>query len=316
MRQTRIIGLVLVFVTLVCSIQTWAGDTYYKNLSFTVKNPETAKGRVYITPYCDSDTTYCNVSKDPKEGKVEGYLSNNGSNFYVNMFVIPADGYVLDCLTFPNEYESGDYRAKCLMKTVGARKGHPISRSTLLNLDSDTTTNCIKTEPVKNSNAPFASKHELYSIFVPAKKMTVHNTEAGAIASVIKSGIYGESVNDLIVTGPINKSDIKYLRDLSEFGELIRLDLSGASFTTIPDSAFYQSGLYELKLPSSIKAIGNYAFALSKGLKPVKLPSNIVKGENVIRGCSLMELLGIKDETSTDSIESEGAFQRLLLMLL
>ena len=56
-----------------------------------------------------------------------------------------------------------------------------------------------------------------------------------------------------------------------------------------------------MKLPSNIEAIGNYAFANSMGLKPVNLPSGIVKGKNTISGCSLMNLLGVKEEyTSTN----------------
>ncbi len=295
MKQTKAIGLIVVLMTLFCFTQSRAGDTYYKNLSFTVKNPETAKGRVYITPHSNSDTTYCKISKDPKIAKVEGNLSNEGSRFKVDMFVIPSDGYVLDCLTTPNAFLNGNYRSEY----IGNPQGYPLS-SLVLTIDQDTTTNCTTSRPNKNSYMQPVSTQEFYAIFVPSKKMTIHNKSAGSVANAIKNSKYGESTNDLVVTGPINKNDIKYLNKLSQEKGLIRLDLSGATFTVVPDSAFYDSGLYELKLPSNIQAVGNYAFANSIGLKPVKLPSGIVIGENTINGCKLMNLLGIKEESTND----------------
>lgn len=295
MKQKSVIGMIVVFVVLLCSAQSWAGDTYYKNLSFTVKNPETAKGRVYLTPYNSSDSTYCSISKDSKVAKVEGNLSNNGSDFRVNMFVIPADGYVLDCLTTPTAYANGKYRSEY----IGNTEGFPIS-SSHLTIDQDTTTNCTKSRPAKSSYFRPVSSQEFYAIFIPAKRSSIRNSRAGAVANAVKASQYGESTNDLIITGPLNRADLKYLNQLSQQKGLIRLDLSGASFTTVPDSAFYNSGLYELKLPSTIEAVGNYAFANSMGLKPVKLPSGIVKGKNIITGCSLMNLLGIKEESTTD----------------
>ncbi len=298
MSKIKSLDLIVVLVMSFCSIQTlWAGDTYYKNLSFTVRNPETAKGRVYLTPYNSSDSTYCTVSKDPKVAKVEGNLSNEGKNFQVNMFVIPADGYVLDCLTTPNAYASGNYRSEY----IGNTEGYPLSSMALI-LDQDTTTNCTKTRPEKGSYMKPVSSQELYAVFVPSKKMSVRNTSAGSVSSVVRAGRYGEAANDLVVTGPLNKADLKYLNKLSQEKGLIRLDLSGATLSVIPDSAFYKSGLYELKLPSNIEAVGSYAFANSMGLKPITLPSGIVKGQNTISGCSLMNLVGVEeDASSTDS---------------
>ncbi|MBS7392842.1 MAG: hypothetical protein KIG90_00225, partial [Muribaculaceae bacterium] len=101
MKQTKTFGLIFVLVALLCSVQSWAGSSYYKNLSITIKNPETAKGRVYLAPLVDADTAYCVVSKDPKVAKVAGNLSASVGDFKVNMFVLPADGYVLECLALP-----------------------------------------------------------------------------------------------------------------------------------------------------------------------------------------------------------------------
>lgn len=297
MTKEKIFGLFLVVLMTVCSYPTsWAGGTsYYKNLSFTVKNPETAKGRVYLRPHNDSDTTYCTISKDLKIAKVEGNFSDNYGKFQVDLFVFPSDGYVLDCLSTPRAYSNGNYRSEY----IGNTQGYPIS-SSVLTIDADTTTNCTKTRPAQGSYIRPISSQELYAIFIPAKKMTVRNSIAGKVSSVVNAGQFGEAANDLIVTGPLNGTDLKYLNKLSQEKGLIRLDLSGASFTIVPDSAFYNSGLYELKLPRTIEKVGNYAFANSMGLKPVALPSGIVKGENTINGCYLMNLLGTKEESTSD----------------
>lgn len=300
MTKVNILGLFLVVVMTVCSSQmSWAGGTsYYKDLSIAVKNPETAKGRVYLRPHNDYDTTYCIISNDPQIAKVEGNFTANDGKFKVNMFVFPSDGYVLDCLSSPAAYSSGNYRSEY----YGYNDGYPLT-TTVITIDADTTTNCTKTRPPQGSYVKPSSSQEAYAIFIPAKKMTVRNKVAGNVSSVVNAGTYGEAANDLIVTGPLNGTDLKYLNKLSQEKGLIRLDLSGASFTNVPDSAFYGSCLYELKLPKSVKKIGKYAFANSIGLKPISMPSGIEKEENTISGCWLMNLLGLKEESTQDSID-------------
>ncbi len=166
MKKLKSLGLIVVLVMSFCSIQSsWAGDTYYKNLSVTVRNPETAKGRVYLTPYNSSDSTYCTVSKDPKVAKVEGNLSTEGKKFRVNMFVIPADGYVLDCLTTPNAYASGNYHSEY----IGDTEGYPLPSGALI-IDEDTTTNCTKKRPEIGSYMKPVSSQEFYAVFIPSRK--------------------------------------------------------------------------------------------------------------------------------------------------
>ena len=292
MKQTKTFGLIFVLMALLCSVQSWAGSSYYKNMSVTIKNPETAKGRVYLAPHVAEDSAYCTISKDPKEGKVVGSISDLDGEFKVDMFVFPADGYVLDRLVPPESYARGDYSTDA----VANADGYPIS-SSVLTLDSDTLSNCSKVRPEKGTIPQPVLTCNYYSIFKPAKKASVRNKRAGGIAQALKASRYGEATNDLIVIGPLNGDDLKYLNGLSKHKGLMRLDLSGASFATVPDSAFFNSGLYELKLPPTVKKVGDYAFANSVGLKPVKLPKGIHMGRYAIKGCLLMELLGVKDTT-------------------
>ena len=298
MKQTKTFGLIFVLAALLCSVQSWAGSSYYKNLSVTIKNPETAKGRVYLAPYVDDDTAYCAISKDPKEGKVVGSFSDSRGVFKVKMFVFPADGYVLDRLVTPESYASGDYSTDA----VANAHGYPIS-SMVLTLDSDTLSDCTKVRPEKGTIPQPVITWDFYSIFKPAKKASVRNKRAGGIAQALKASRYGEATNDLIVKGPLNGDDLKYLNGLSKNKGLIRLDLSGASFATVPDSAFCESGLYELKLPPTVKKVGDYAFANSVGLKPVNIPKGVAIGEYTVNGCLLMELLGVNDTTVSSGID-------------
>ncbi len=309
MRNLKTASLLIALVMLLGSLQTsWAGSTYYyKNLSFTVRNPELSKGRVYLTPANISDTAYCTISKNPNVAKVEGNFSTDDNQFRVITFALPSDGYVLDCLTTAEAYASGNPRSAY----IGNEEGYPMS-SLYLIIDSDTANNCTKTRPPKGAAMRPVNSQELYASFVPAKKMSVRNSIAGNVSSAVKAGRYGEAANDLIVTGPLNKADLRYLNTLSQDKGLIRLDLSGANFTTVPDSAFFDSGLYEIKLPSTIEAVGNYAFANSIGLKPVKLPKDIVKGQYIINNCYLMNQMGVYDDTPSSSSSSDDIFDWLL----
>ena len=121
MKQTKTLRLLFALAVLLFSSPTWAGSSYFKNLSFTVKNPETAKGIVYLAPYIKSDTTYCEVSKDPKVARVRGNMTASGNEFKVKVFALPADGYVLDCLTTPKAYASKKYHDEAIRSSKDTR---------------------------------------------------------------------------------------------------------------------------------------------------------------------------------------------------
>ncbi|MDE5757184.1 MAG: hypothetical protein K2H85_01090 [Allobaculum sp.] len=102
--------IIIVYLTLLLSLLSatpiWAGDiidydpfgfgydynrkNYYKNISLTVHNPESAKGKVYLTPYFRSDSTYCRTINDPKIAKLEGNITNAGKDFKVSIYAMPA----------------------------------------------------------------------------------------------------------------------------------------------------------------------------------------------------------------------------------
>lgn len=115
-------------------------------------------------------------------------------------------------------------------------------------------------------------------------------------------------VSNLTVKGSINSTDLKYIRRLagrdekgrSTRGQLAVLDLSAArivaggepfiadgttQLTTrndeLPERAFYDcEGLTSVKLPPTVKSMGNGAFAMCLALQTVEMPES---GDNFVR---------------------------------
>ena len=73
-----------------------------------------------------------------------------------------------------------------------------------------------------------------------------------------------------IVTGPINGTDLKYLRDLNENHSLIHLDLSGASIK-LGGTTYYQS------FRTSSNVLGESLFYQCKKLQRIVLPKTITR---------------------------------------
>ena len=112
---------------------------------------------------------------------------------------------------------------------------------------------------------------------------------AGTLSSLLTS-----TEKQLKVTGFINGSDIKFLREKINAGAVTSLDLSGVrivnggeaytgSFTTqndiIGEQMFYQcSKLLQMVLPSTVTSIKKNAFA-STGLKKIDIPNSVLSVE-------------------------------------
>lgn len=78
-------------------------------------------------------------------------------------------------------------------------------------------------------------------------------------------------VDNLRVTGPMNDQDWSTLNNMN----LVRLDLSGATASSIPDRTFYnKSRLESFLFPQGVTSIGEYAF-YQCGLKEIVIPSSV-----------------------------------------
>lgn len=100
---------------------------------------------------------------------------------------------------------------------------------------------------------------------------------AGELSSVL-SGITLTNINALKVTGTLNETDFKYIRE--NLTALEVLDLSGTSMTVFPNRglAFYNGDnttLKEVILPEGLTSIEEAAFANCTALEKLNVPSTV-----------------------------------------
>ena len=127
---------------------------------------------------------------------------------------------------------------------------------------------------------------------------------AGTLQSLLTS-----TDTELKVTGVINGTDIKYIRQLVTAGTVTKLDWSGVSivsggeayyesYTTENDiigrKMFYQcSGLQQMVLPSTVTSIEHSAFANS-GLRSIDIPNSVRSvGEDAFAYCNSLQTVVI-----------------------
>lgn len=165
-------------------------------------------------------------------------------------------------------------------------------------------------------------------------QVTVNVTTAGRFsAALTAAGGDANTVTNLVVTGTIDASDVKFMRD--NMPVLAILDMSGTSISEyngtngthpgeiifpankMPDYSFFNSisflgkaSLTSIKLPNSITSIGHFAFYACNGLTGnLNIPNSVT----LIETRALAECSGltgdIKIPNAVDSIEA-GAFAR------
>lgn len=85
------------------------------------------------------------------------------------------------------------------------------------------------------------------------------------------------------VTGNINDTDLSAIKNLTS---LVKLDLSETAITSLPSSFMYErSSLQEVKLPSTLREIGNSAFYGCAALQSFDLNGITSIGNTVFYGC-------------------------------
>lgn len=97
------------------------------------------------------------------------------------------------------------------------------------------------------------------------------------------------------VTGNINDIDLSAIRNLTT---LMKLDLSETTISSLPDQFMYnRSSLVEVKLPSTLKSIGNDAFYGCSALQTFDLNGITTIGSSVFSNCrslSYINLTGVQ----------------------
>ena len=104
--------------------------------------------------------------------------------------------------------------------------------------------------------------------------VSIDHVDAGELGHfILDKATYLQEVNKLtVVSGNLNSDDWKTLKSMTN---LVELDISGMTVTSIPSSAFSDRwGLEKIILPKKLEAIGNHAFS-GTGLKEIELPESL-----------------------------------------
>ena len=149
-----------------------------------------------------------------------------------------------------------------------------------------------------------------FNLSAQVPPITLHVETAGTLSTLIADNRKHE-ITDLTLTGNLNGTDIRYIREMAgrtstyggtTRGQLSVLDLSGAKIVSgggnyydtystqnnsISNSMFYQCDkLTKITIPNSVTSIGGYAFEGCTGLTSITIPNSVTSiGNYAFYGC-------------------------------
>ena len=270
-----------------------AGTIYYCDCDVKLSSPSSAQGIVYIDMSQESKN-----SKNPtlqtnpsQNAQIKANFCSVNSSYSCYFLAYPKAGYALDGFISKKDYNMGNTSYIYHLKNS---YGKTYKNGDYVDLAKVDTLRDSKNNPTLMSNYRFSSKisKEYYAIFRKATSQTVKVTSPGNLQSAIMRGSYSENVDNLSIIGPINETDLQYLKKLSTDYNLIRLDLSQAEIAEIPNYAFQSTRLYEVKLPTKgLIRVGDNAFANCKCLISCTIPSSVqLQGKDIFKDCRSMKL--------------------------
>jgi hypothetical protein len=96
-----------------------------------------------------------------------------------------------------------------------------------------------------------------------------------SIAGKLRATLQNDQVIKLIVSGPINATDLTYMKQLINKENLQSIDLAQARTTSIPSATFQNiKKLVAMKLPQNVTSIGSTAFSGS-GIMMIEIPDKV-----------------------------------------
>ncbi len=191
---------------------------------------------------------------------------------------------------------------------------------------------------IGNSYSPFSRKETLVGRFARTTLLLLFVLCSGMVSAqqevtLTEAGTLSEKIGDdqkytitsLKVSGPINGTDVKYLREMTGMdvngniteGKLADLDLTDANIVeggesyysdnyttnnTLGDLMFYKCGLTNIKIPNSVTSIGEYAFSYCSSLTSVDIPNSVTS----IGKYAFCECTGLTSVTIPNSVTSIG----------
>ncbi len=186
---------------------------------------------------------------------------------------------------------------------------------------SELTITCSATTPPTGTLSNMSIHNAI--IIVPAGKVEAYTTAWGSSANVIYSddteiivnstvpgklataiftqwNIHPSLIKNLIVTGNINDQDILYIRD--NMKACYSINLEGTSLTSLPADAFKNRTLiFNLKLPKSLKTIGDNAFSGCSSIQSIDMPAAITIGGSAFSNCTRLTDLNLPAATTINS---------------
>ncbi len=124
--------------------------------------------------------------------------------------------------------------------------------------------------------------------------VTVNVEKAGEFAEtyLTQNDYDWGAVQNVKVTGNINDTDLSAIKNLTS---LMKLDLSETTITALPSNFMYnRSTLLEVKLPSTLASIGEYAFYGCKMLQAFDLNGITTIGNSVFSGCESLPYINLQ----------------------
>ena len=267
-------------------------DYYYRDCSVKLSSPSSARGVVYVdmdssrkkgkNPYSQTGPAQTSTLKANFEGS---------SGYECFLLVYPKPGYVLDGFVEKSDYQANRTSYSYFLKDPKGKIYRSGDKVAFARVD---TSNDPKSDPTKEDTYRFSAKEtvECYAIFRQATSQTVTVKNPGELKTAVENSAQGIEVDNLIVKGEINATDIEFLKTMIKDHHLVRLDLSAAKIEEIPNWAFsWCSSLYEIKLPKSgLTKIGSFAFSGCRNLKSVTVPSSVTEiAESAFSNCTSKE---------------------------
>lgn len=278
-KKTRMFGkgIATMFFLFIASNHVWAGDTYYRDCDVKVNSPSTAQGLVYVDVDTDRPSrAYKFHSSAPgQSAQVKANFKALLSDYECRLLAYPKPGYAVAGFVTKEDYLAGRKNNFIASSSGDVYKSGSSSFKIAKGYDSEKS----EEDPTSSSSYSFSAKStvEFYAIFKPATSATVTVSTPGGLKYALSQTGKGEDISDIVVKGTINDQDLAYLKSLVNNNNLIRIDLSGARISVIPEKAFSSCySLYEIKLPiSGLTTIGSKAFSSCHTLKKVTIPSSV-----------------------------------------
>ena len=257
----------------------------YRDYHITLQAaPEFHYGSVYVTKVHEYASREQEITLRSEPGPTAELKANIIADAYqgfgCQLRAYPRAGYTLDGFVRIENYRPGEEMSAHYLEMMPGRR---LRSGETYYIEKPEKSELRTSDPTMAKGYRFNAKRrvDIIAVFREAVSKKIEVDGPGQLAETIERQEAQEADN-LVVSGPINATDIECLHQLSKAHNLARLDLSNARIEEIPDYAFYDSPLYEVLLPSQgLRRVGANAFDKCLGLASCPIPEGVKVGENV-----------------------------------